>query len=149
MSTAPLPSTRPAWKALQAHYQTIRDLHLRTLFADDPKRGERLTAEACGLYLDYSKHRVTDETLKLLFALAEEASADARRGDYADAVRKLDEAERMAPRYALVHQYRSNVAYLMGDRAAAISALKKGLALEPDNALFRNNLESIEKTAAR
>jgi glucose-6-phosphate isomerase len=73
MPTAPLPSTRPAWKALQAHYQTIRDVHLRTLFADDPTRGERLTAEACGLYLDYSKHRVTDETMKLLFALAEEA----------------------------------------------------------------------------
>jgi len=73
MATAPLPSTMPAWKALQAHYQKMRDVNLRTLFADDAKRGERLTAEACGLYLDYSKHRVTDETLKLLFALAEEA----------------------------------------------------------------------------
>src|SRR5258707_7036904 len=86
MATAPLPSTRPAWKALQAHYEKIRDVHLRTLFADDPTRGERLTAEACGLYLDYSKHRVTDETLKLLFALAEEAGLHERiqamcRGD--------------------------------------------------------------------
>ena len=54
---------RPAWKALDAHHQKIRNLHLRQLFADDPRRGERLTAEAAGLYLDYSKNRVTDETI--------------------------------------------------------------------------------------
>ena len=63
---------RPAWKALEAHYREIKDLHLRKLFADDPRRGERLTAEAVGLYLDYSKNRVTDETLKLLVRLADE-----------------------------------------------------------------------------
>jgi glucose-6-phosphate isomerase len=63
---------RPGWKALEAHHQKVRELHLRQLFADDPKRGERLTIEALGLYLDYSKNRVTDETLKLLFQLAEE-----------------------------------------------------------------------------
>ena len=67
---APLTS-RPAWKALHAHYEKIRGLHLKELFAADPKRGERLTAEAAGIYLDYSKHRVTDETLALLFQLAE------------------------------------------------------------------------------
>jgi glucose-6-phosphate isomerase len=61
-----------AWKALQAHHSKVRDLHLRQIFADDPQRGTRLTAEAVGLYLDYSKHRVTDETLKLLLQLAEE-----------------------------------------------------------------------------
>ena len=61
-----------AWKALQAHHSKVRDLHLRQIFADDPQRGTRLTAEAVGLYLDYSKHRVTDETLKLLLRLAEE-----------------------------------------------------------------------------
>ena len=55
-------TSRPAWKALEAHVRAIRDLHLRTLFADDPARGERLTAEAAGLFLDYSKNRVTDET---------------------------------------------------------------------------------------
>ena len=59
-------------------------------------------------------------------------------------MRLLDEAEALAPKYALVHQYRSNVAYLMGDRAAAIAALKKGLAIEPDNALFRENLRRLE-----
>ena len=54
---------RPAWKALAAHLHEIGDLHLRKLFADDPHRGERLTAEAMGIYLDYSKNRITDETL--------------------------------------------------------------------------------------
>jgi glucose-6-phosphate isomerase len=69
-STAPL-TRRPEWAALQEHYQTIKEVHLRQLFADDPKRGERLTAEAVGLYFDYSKHRVTDETIRLLVQLAE------------------------------------------------------------------------------
>ncbi len=63
---------RPAWKALEAHYQKVRDVHLRTLFAEDPRRGERLAVEAVGLYFDYSKHRITDETMRLLIALAEE-----------------------------------------------------------------------------
>jgi glucose-6-phosphate isomerase len=64
---------RPAWKRLQEHYAKIREVHLRQLFTDDPRRGERLTVENVGLYLDYSKHRVTDETLRLLVRLAEEA----------------------------------------------------------------------------
>jgi len=63
---------RPAWKALEKHYQSIQSLHLRQLFADDPERGERLTAEAAGIYLDYSKNRITGETLGLLVQLAEE-----------------------------------------------------------------------------
>ena len=62
----------PAWKALSEHHQKIRTVHLRQLFADDPRRGERLTAEAAGLYLDYSKNRVTDETIGLLLRLAAE-----------------------------------------------------------------------------
>ncbi len=69
----PILTRRPAWKELQAHYKQIRATHLRTLFAEDPSRGERLTAEAAGLFLDYSKNRVTDETLKLLLKLAEES----------------------------------------------------------------------------
>ncbi|HVC34992.1 MAG TPA: glucose-6-phosphate isomerase [Chloroflexota bacterium] len=73
MATRPTPLTqRPAWKALEAHYQTIRDVHLRTLFADDPGRGERLTAEAVGIYVDYAKNRITDETVRLLVNLADE-----------------------------------------------------------------------------
>lgn len=74
MTTSIKPLTkRAAWKALEAHSKTIQSLHLRTLFADDPKRGERMTAEAAGIYLDYSKNRITDETLKLLVQLAEES----------------------------------------------------------------------------
>jgi glucose-6-phosphate isomerase len=69
---------RPAWKALAAHYRSIRNTHLRELFAQDPKRGERLTVEAAGLYVDYSKNRVTDETLALLLQLAEESGLRAR-----------------------------------------------------------------------
>ena len=63
---------RPAWQALTAHHEAIKDVHLRTLFAEDAQRGERLTADVVGLYFDYSKHRVTDETIRLLLALAEE-----------------------------------------------------------------------------
>ena len=77
MSTTPLPD-RPAWKALEAHAQKMRDVHLRRLFADDPGRGERLTAEAAGIFLDYSKNRVTDETLRLLLQLAEESALKTR-----------------------------------------------------------------------
>ncbi|MGO9532202.1 MAG: glucose-6-phosphate isomerase [Syntrophobacteraceae bacterium] len=85
MTTARL-TERPAWKALEAHYQKVWKLHLRELFADDPGRGERMSAEAVGLYLDYSKNRITDETLRLLVQLAEESGLRARieamfRGD--------------------------------------------------------------------
>ena len=68
----------PAWSALQSHYEKVRDIHLRSLFAEDPSRGERLTVEAAGLYLDYSKHRVTDETLRLLTDLAQAAGVRGR-----------------------------------------------------------------------
>jgi glucose-6-phosphate isomerase len=76
----------PAWKDLEVHFQKIRELHLRQLFAADPERGERLTAEAAGIYLDYSKNRITDQTIKLLLQLAEESGLRTRidamfRGD--------------------------------------------------------------------
>ncbi|GHO57071.1 glucose-6-phosphate isomerase [Ktedonobacter robiniae] len=61
-----------SWKALEEHYQKIKDVHLRNLFAEDPKRGERLSTEAAGIYLDYSKNRITSETLDLLLKLADE-----------------------------------------------------------------------------
>jgi glucose-6-phosphate isomerase len=67
-----------AWKALGAHYKTVSKLHLRQLFADDPKRGQRMALEAVGLYFDYSKNRVTDDTLKLLLRLAEDSGLRAR-----------------------------------------------------------------------
>ncbi|HVT38676.1 MAG TPA: glucose-6-phosphate isomerase, partial [Gemmatimonadaceae bacterium] len=77
---------RPAWKALESHFASVRGVHLRSLFADDPMRGERLRAEAAGLYVDYSKHRVTGETVRLLVRLAEECGLRGRiaamfRGD--------------------------------------------------------------------
>jgi len=79
-------TTRPAWKALAAHHRNIREVHLHKLFADDPKRGEHLTAEAAGIFLDYSKNRITGETLALLLKLAAECGLRQRidamfRGD--------------------------------------------------------------------
>jgi glucose-6-phosphate isomerase len=87
MPINPTPLTqRSSWKALEEHYQKVRNLHLRTLFADDPGRGERFALEAAGIYLDYSKNRITDETLRLLLALAEDSGLHERieamfRGD--------------------------------------------------------------------
>jgi glucose-6-phosphate isomerase len=78
MATTPL-RERPSWKALEQHHAEIGGRHLRELFADDPGRGERLTARAAGLYLDYSKNRVTDQTLRLLIALARQADLEERR----------------------------------------------------------------------
>jgi glucose-6-phosphate isomerase len=75
--TRPL-SERPAWKELQSHSEKIREQHLRTLFAADPERGQRMTAAAAGIYLDYSKNRITDETLKFLVQLAEESGLRTR-----------------------------------------------------------------------
>jgi glucose-6-phosphate isomerase len=77
-ASVPTLTSRPAWKALQANHNKVRDVHLRTLFADDANRGERLAVEAAGLYLDYSKNRITDETLKLLIQLAEESGLRGR-----------------------------------------------------------------------
>ncbi len=72
---------RAAWQALEAHYRKVEKLHLRELFADDPQRGERMTAEAVGIFFDYSKHRLTDETLGLLLQLAEESGLQAHIDD--------------------------------------------------------------------
>jgi len=79
-STKKRATKESAWKALASHYDTISKLHLRKLFADDPQRGTRLTAVAAGLYLDYSKNRITDQTLKLLMQLAEESDLRERIG---------------------------------------------------------------------
>src|SRR5262245_3125127 len=79
-------TSRPAWEALTEHSDSIRSMHLRALFADDPKRGERFTVEAAGLFLDYSKNRITGETIRLLCQLARECGLAKRieamfRGD--------------------------------------------------------------------
>ena len=70
---------RPAWRALDTHYHTIKNVHMRDLFEDDPQRGARLNIQAVGLYLDYSKHRITDDTLRLLLNLARESGLEERR----------------------------------------------------------------------
>ena len=82
---APL-TERKAWRALSTHFEQARTLHLRDLFAGDPTRGQRMTAEEVGLFLDYSKNRITSDTLRLLFELAEESGLRSRidamfRGD--------------------------------------------------------------------
>ncbi|HEV3262303.1 MAG TPA: glucose-6-phosphate isomerase [Gemmataceae bacterium] len=71
-------SARASWKGLESHYRKVQDLHLRKLFADDPTRGEQMTAEAVGIYLDYSKNRITDESIKLLLQLADDSGLRAR-----------------------------------------------------------------------
>src|SRR5271170_2156283 len=76
--TNPSLTGREAWKALGYHFKEVRNLHLREIFANDPKRGERMTAEAAGVYLDYSKNRITEESLELLLKLAHETDLRAR-----------------------------------------------------------------------
>lgn len=98
MASATLSLTeRPAWKALQGHYEKIRATHLRTLFAEDATRGEHFTAEAVGLYFDYSKHRITAETIQLLLALAEESGLR----DHIDAMFRGDKINRTEDRAVL------------------------------------------------
>jgi len=84
-----------SWRALAAHHAQIKDLHLRNLFADDPGRAERFSAEGAGLFLDYSKNRITDETIKLLLQLAEERGVMQRR-DAMFAGEKINTTERRA-----------------------------------------------------
>ena len=79
MAATPALTSRPAWKALKSHHAKIGSTHLRQLFAEDPKRGSRLNAEALGVFLDYSKNRVTDETLKLLVDLAQACGVEKKR----------------------------------------------------------------------
>ena len=86
---------------------------------------------------------------QLALLMAARASESARRGDFPGAMRILDEAERIDPGLPMLCQYRSNVAYLMGDTKAAIAALEKGLQLEPDNALFKENLHRLRDRAGR
>ncbi|HEY8884148.1 MAG TPA: glucose-6-phosphate isomerase, partial [Chloroflexota bacterium] len=115
MTTPATPLTqRPAWQALQAHYQAIRSFHLRDLFTDDPQRGERFAVEAEGLYVDYSKHRITDETMRLLLQLAAECGLRERidamfRGD------KLNPTENRAVLHVALRAPRSQSIVVDGE----------------------------------
>src|SRR5450432_4263282 len=96
MSTTSLPLTqRPAWKALEDHFQKVQATHLRSLFAEDARRGERFTLDAVGIYFDYSKNRITDETLRLLLQLAE-ASGLKQRIDAMFSGEKINVTEQRA-----------------------------------------------------
>ena len=98
---------RTAWKALEAHYRQICEVHLRQLFAEDPPRGERFVLEAAGLCLDYSKHRVTDETIRLLVALAAECDLRGRR-DAMFRGEKINATERRAVLHAALRAPRES-----------------------------------------
>jgi len=121
----------PEWRALETHYRAIRDVHLRRLFADDPGRGERLTAEAAGLFFDYAKNRITDETLRLLIALAEACDLRARidamfRGERINATenRAVLHVALRAPRGAVILVDGANVVpevHAVLDRMAAFA----------------------------
>ncbi|MEO7026744.1 MAG: glucose-6-phosphate isomerase, partial [Caulobacteraceae bacterium] len=85
----------PAWTALAAHYEQVKDVHLRAWFADDPGRAQRFSVEGGGLFLDYSKNRITEETLRLLLALADQQGVTRRR-DAMFAGEKINQTERRA-----------------------------------------------------
>jgi glucose-6-phosphate isomerase len=104
----------PAWKALAVHHDQIRHLHLRQLFADDPARGERLTATAAGIALDYSKNRVTDETLRLLVQLAE-ASGLRERIDAMFRGEKINVTERRAVLHVALRAPRGTATVVDGE----------------------------------
>jgi glucose-6-phosphate isomerase len=112
---------RPAWKALQEHYRTVRDLHLRQVFADDPTRGTRLTAEAVGLYLDYSKHRVTDETLRLLVRLADDRGL-ADRIEAMFSGRKINVTEQRAVLHVALRAPVGSIAWRLSPMTSAAGA---------------------------
>ncbi len=115
MATHSTPLTQSAaWQALEEHYQKVRDLHLRTLFADDPDRGERFSLEAVGLYLDYSKNRLTEETMRLLLDLARSAGLRERidamfRGE------KINVTERRAVLHVALRAPRDEVIVVDGE----------------------------------
>ena len=140
---------RPAWQTLQAHYHEMKDVHLRTLFTQDPKRGERMTCEVSSLYLDYSKNRVTDETIRLLLQLAAECDLRGKidamfRGDKINITEKravLHTALR-APRGATIWVDGVNVVpeiHAVLDRMAAFSnQVRSGAWLGYTGARIRN-----------
>src|SRR5262249_216676 len=111
---------RPSWVSLESHWQKIKGLHLRQLFAEDPRRGERMAVETAGIYLDYSKNRITDETLKLLLQLAKESGLRKRidamfRGD------KINVSEERAALHVALRAPRS--ATLMVDGQNVVPAI--------------------------
>ena len=104
MSTIPL-TQRREWQALTQHYEKIKDVHLRQLFASDAKRGERFAVEDAGLYLDYSKNRISDETVQLLLALAELGEDRDRARPNHGRVEAVDHEQHREQRIELVDEF--------------------------------------------
>ena len=116
-------TARPAWLALAAHYDAIRDVHLRELFAADPERGTRMTAEGASLYLDYSKHRATPETLALLTNLARECGlAERTRAMFSG--EKINVTENRAVLHVALRAARSSTIMVDG---VNVVLMKKGM----------------------
>jgi tetratricopeptide (TPR) repeat protein len=122
----------------------IQDYETALRFAPDYVASRKALARLRGGAAPAGEQPATPNE-RLAAALVERAREAALRGDYAGAMATLDEAERIAPRLARVPHYRANVAHLMGDRAGAIAALERALALEPENPLFRTNLERLQR----
>ena len=114
-----------AWKTLETHYSKVRDLPLRKLFAEDPKRGERMTAQAVGITLDYSKHRITDETLRLLRQLAEESGLR-ERIDAMFKGEKINVTENRAVLHIALRAPKGQSIVVDGDRCRASGARRAG-----------------------
>jgi hypothetical protein len=108
----------PAWQALTTHYAQIKDVHLRTLFAEDPGRAQRFSAEGAGLFLDYSKNRITDETLQLLLAVAKDRGV-ANRRDAMFAGDKINATERRAVLHVALRAGRGAAARSVATPASA------------------------------
>jgi tetratricopeptide (TPR) repeat protein len=119
-----------------------RDYEIALRYAPDYEPSQRALVRLRG-FAAADEPKSANE--KLAAAIAERAHGAALRGDYAGAMKQLDEAERIAPGFARIFHYRSNVAYLMGDRTAAVTALRRAVELEPENPLFRANLERLER----
>lgn len=119
-----------------------RDYEIALRYAPDYEPSQRALVRLRG-FAAADEPKSANE--KLAAAIAERAHEQALRGDYAGAMKQLDEAERVAPQLARVFHYRSNVAYLMGDRAAAMAALRRAIELEPENPLYRTNLERLSR----
>jgi glucose-6-phosphate isomerase len=133
---------RPAWKALEAHHARVGGQHLRELFQRDPGRGERLSAEAAGLYVDYSKHRVTDETIALLVNLARECDVPGRiaamfRGD------KINTSERRAALHVALRAPRGQSILLDGEdvvpKVHEVLARMKRFAIDVREGIWRGS----------
>ena len=122
----------PVWKSLVAHYESLRNVHLRQLFAEDPDRGEQFAVETAGIYLDYSKNRITDETIHLLIQLAQECSLSERIEAMFHG-QKINVTEDRAVLHVALRALRDDVIIVDGNNVIPVvhEVLEELVALEP------------------